>query len=122
MFPRACQGRFKCGPWPVQKRPRSDSNAPQCVRIKFCHCLSPTSVTVCLSVPFGFEIRLQWFISPMEASLTLGPHSTPVRLFPHLGDLSVIILMRRNMKARRWRGCIPLHKLTLRLAVEKASV
>ena len=67
-----------------------------------------------LSVLFGFEIRLQWFISLYKASQTLGPHPPS----PRLGDLSVIILVHRSMTAKLRRGGIPLHKFT----IEKVGV
>ena len=58
-------------PGPVQKRPRSGSNAPRFES----NAADPRPLR--LSVLFGFEIRLQWFISPFKASQTLGPHPPP---------------------------------------------
>ena len=55
-------------PGPVQKRPRSGSNAP----LFESNAAAPRPLR--LSVLFHFEIRLQWFIGPYKASRTLGQH------------------------------------------------
>ena len=92
-------------PGPVQKQSRPGSNAPRFES----NAAAPRPLL--LSVHFGFEIRLQWFISPYKASQTLGPPPAPPS--PRPGDLSVIILMHRSMTVRLRRGGIPLHKLTI---------
>ena len=107
LAPAACPGQFKSDPDSVQKLPRSGSYTPRFES----NAAAARSRRV--TVLFVFEIG--WFISPLNISRTLGLH-LPSPRSPR--DLSVIILMRRSMTVRLWRGGIPLNKLML----EKASV
>ena len=90
-------------PGPVQKRSRSCSIAPRFESNE----TAPRPLRLSESVLFGFEIRLQWFISPYKASQTLGPHPPfpASETFPSLSSC-------RSMTVRLRRGGIPLHKLT----------
>ena len=93
MFPRACPGRFKSCPYPVQMHPGKGL-----VWITCSLCQSPTSVC-----PL-------WLCSGLLVHWgTLGSHP----LFPRLGDLAIIILMCRSMMARLQCGSILLHNFTL---------
>ena len=86
MFPRACPGRFKSGSDPVQMHP--GSNQMQLTVVPYVCLSSFASKSGCS----GLLVHLRH----------LG-HSarTPLPLFPRLGDLSVIILMRRSMVSHR---------------------
>ena len=73
MFPRACPGRFNESDWQKRSRSGHGSNAPRFESLA--NEAAPRPLR--LSVLFGFEISLQWFISPYKASRTLGPHPPP---------------------------------------------
>ena len=70
---RACSnaalGRLKSSPDPVQMHLGSKSSAAAARPLR-------------LSVLFGFEIRLQWFINPLKPSWTLCPHPPHSHLPP----------------------------------------